>query len=94
LGVTLTDAYTDAAGILRWKSNNRVLPADCARELAPAGYDHAAHASARDAETGAFLADYRANPPALTPEDVREMRAAGLTGIVENVITGRRHDLG
>lgn len=88
------DTTIDGDGIMRWKSNNSVPPADC---LALAVYiglliDEVNSGVVRDAEQRAFLAAYRANPPKLTEEDKFEMRAAfGKGATVVNVITGKKY---
>jgi hypothetical protein len=86
-------------GIGRWTTNNSVIPGDCAAlfaafDLAP-GLDLAATAAARDTETAAFLAAYRASQPATaSPEEIADMRAAfGPGETVVDIITGRTTQL-
>lgn len=85
-------------GVGRW-TTNRVVPADVADQLAAfglaPGLDLAATKAARDAETAAFLQQYRDRQPAqASAEEVAEMRAAfGPGAEVVDVISGRRTQL-
>jgi hypothetical protein len=85
-------AITD--GVARWTTSGQVLPDDCAAlaarlDLAP-GMDLAATAAARDAETAAFLNEYRASVHRPDAEQLAEMRAAfGPDQVVVNVISGQ-----
>ena len=76
-------------GVLYWKSNDHVVPVCVLRDdacLEPTPEQVAAY----EAETKKFLAEYRANPPELTAEDMYEMRAAFGPGVkVVDVITGK-----
>lgn len=83
-----------ANGVIRWLSNNQVPPADCVALAAHIGLsvDVEASTTARDADTTAFLADYRKRNARrrVTAEQRAEMRAAfGPGAKVVNVITGR-----
>lgn len=87
-------------GVGRWTSNGRAIPADAAAKIAAfapraaAGMDLLATERAERAETAAFLAAYRANPPQPTAEQLFEMRAAFGEGTdVVNVITGQRYQV-
>ena len=92
----MAEASVDAAGIMRWTSNNRVPPAECVEQAVREGHpvNVAACATVRDAETSSFLAEYRLSERyrPISTEEAYEMRAAFGPGIeVVNVITGRRH---
>ncbi len=82
------DAYEDD-GVLRWKSNDRCVPLDVFRDAyctPPAKQKETV-----DADTSAFLAEYRAinTGRARSAEEMFEMRAAFGTGTtVVDVITG------
>lgn len=86
------NAYVDADGVYRWKSNDRVPFDDL---LEPAGVDEATRAvcaAARDRDTQAFLAEYREQMKDYVPsgEELAEMRAEfGEGTVVVNVITGQ-----
>lgn len=87
------DLDIDVAGVGRWTTNNTVIPDESAAMLIALGLaqglDPEVTAAAREAETQAFLAAYRANPPQVTDEQRAEMRAAfGPGATVVNVITG------
>lgn len=85
--------HTVTDGVVRWNSNSRVPPQDILEDWAELGlpFDIEASAAARDAELADFLADYRANPPEPTREEMFEMQAAfGKGATVVNAITGRR----
>ena len=83
-------AYTKD-GVRRWRSNDRVVPPSIYTE---AGLEcSAAQKAAYDAETTAFLAEYRKAQKnrVLSDEERFEMRAAfGPGQEVVNVITGQR----
>ena len=86
-----------ADGTCRWKSNNRVLPTDCREKLSHTPYrslyDEEACKAADEAETAAFLENYRRNHRT-TDEERMEMRAAfGEGATVVDVITGERISL-
>lgn len=70
--------FTIEAGVVRWTSNGRVAPGDCA-EILRDHYGHpvdmAAHAIARDAEVSKSIAAYRRTQATRTPEQVAEWRA-------------------
>lgn len=82
-------------GVARWATNGQAIPDDCAALYAALGLtprlDEAATAAARDAETTAFLAAYRATQPAqASPEETAEMLAAfGPGATVVDAISGR-----
>lgn len=89
----------DGSGVGRWGPSGQVVPADCAAllvalRLAP-GLDEAATADARQAQTRAFIEEYRAAQPAEpSAEELSEMRAAfGRGARVVNVITDRETQL-
>ena len=85
-------AYTDDGRIWRWASNNAVVPLDAAADYG-IPVDVAAQTAARDAETAAFVASYRAARRNRRPsaEERFELRAAfGPGRTVVNVLTGER----
>lgn len=85
----VTQAYEDG-NILRWNSNNAVIPPHCFRDAhatLPEGQQ-----AAYDAETQASLASYRERMADYVPdaEAMYEMRAAFGTGTtVVNILTGK-----
>lgn len=90
-----TSAHLDATGVvLRWNSNRRCVPTDCA-ELAAhlgIGVNLEAHEMARKAEDSALIAAYVAGRErrGYSDEERFEMRAAFGPGVeVVNVFTGR-----
>jgi hypothetical protein len=92
------DLDIDVAGVGRWTTNNHVIPDESAAMLIALGLaqglDPEATAAARETETRAFLAAYRANPPVVDAEQLAEMRAAFGEGVtVVNVITGQETQL-
>lgn len=64
-------------GVIRWRSNNSVPPADCVALALHIGQpvDVAACDRARDTETRAFILAYRKRQAERTPEQVAEQRA-------------------
>jgi hypothetical protein len=92
-GVTVID------GVARWVSNSHVPPLDAVQyygiDQLP-GFDLVKTNSAREAETTAFLNDYRAANAnrQYSSEEISEMRAAFEPGAeVVNVVTGKRTKL-
>ena len=95
------DAYTDADGIVRWKSNDSVPPADILENASLPEATVLLSTHVRELETEAFLADYvRQQEEFWTEpkyaearaEQRAEMRAAfGPGEEVVNVFTGRKH---
>ena len=84
---------TNANGAAFWNSNGNYLPADCAEILSHTDFPFSLEetAKAREAQTAAFLEDYRRNYSGPSEEEKAEMRAAFGTGsTVVNVITGER----
>lgn len=84
---------TNANGAAFWNSNGNYLPADCAEILSHTDFPFSLEetAKAREAQTAAFLEDYRKNYTGPSEEEKAEMRAAFGTGsTVVNVITGER----
>jgi len=83
-------------GVFRWDANGNVPPQDILNLLQMDGgvvFDMEATQAARDADTTAFLAEYREAQKNHTPsaEEMFEMRAAfGPGTTVVNVITGRK----
>ena len=89
------EIFFGADGVVRWTSNNRVMPKDCREILSHTVYrdlfDEDASRAAEEAETTAFLETYRKNYKGPGEEEKGEMRAAFGTGTtVVNVITGER----
>ena len=89
------EIFFGADGVVRWTSNNRVMPKDCREILSHTAYrdlfSEEASRAAEDAETAAFLESYRKNYTGPSEEEKAEMRAAfgtGSTGV--DVITGKR----
>lgn len=93
LAERLRTEATIIAGVIRWNTNNTVLPLDCVALAAHIGLpiDQEACTAARDTETAAFLAEYRKRSHRVTAEQRAEIRAAfGRDTTVVNVVTGRR----
>ena len=89
------EIFFGADGVVRWTSNNRVMPKDCREILSHTAYrdlfSEEASRAAEDAETAAFLESYRKNYTGPSEEEKAEMRAAFGTGsTVVDVITGER----
>ena len=87
--------FFGADGVVRWKSNNRVMPNDCREILSHTVYrdlfSEDAGRAAEEAETAAFLESYRKNTKGPSEEEKAEMGAAFGTGTtVCNIITGER----
>ncbi len=99
----VSEAYTLASEdhrVLRWTSNDNCVPNDIVEEtrgLFGEGWPWVqAHREAQEAQTAAFLADYRERMKDHEPdgEELFEMRAAFGTGTtVVNAITGKRTKL-
>ena len=89
------EIFFGADGVVRWTSNNRVMPKDCREILSHTAYrdlfSEEASRAAENAETAAFLERYRKNYTGPSEEEKAEMRAAFGTGsTVVDVITGKR----
>ena len=89
------EIFFGADGVVRWTSNNRVMPKDCREILAHSAYrdlfDEEASRAAEEVETAAFLEGYRRSYKGPSEEEKAEMRAAFGTGsTVVDVITGKR----
>ena len=89
------EIFFGADGVVRWTSNNRVMPKDCREILSHTVYrdlySEDASRAAEEAETAAFLDSYRKNYKGPGEEEKAEMRAAFGTGAtVVDVITGER----
>lgn len=89
------EIFFGADGVVRWTSNNRVMPKDCREIISHTAYrdlfSEEASRAAEDAETAAFLESYRKNYTGPSEEEKAEMRAAFGTGsTVVDVITGKR----
>lgn len=89
------EIFFGADGVVRWTSNNRVMPKDCREILSHTAYrdlfSEEASRAAEDAETAAFLESYRKNYTGPSEEEKAEMRAAfGTSSTVVDVITGKR----
>ena len=89
------EIFFGADGVVRWTSNNRVLPKDCREILSHTVYrdlySEDASRAAEEAETAAFLESYRKNYKESGEEEKAEMRAAfGAGTTVVDIITGER----
>ena len=89
------EIFFGADGVVRWTSNNRVMPKDCREILSHTAYrdlySEEASRAAEEAETAAFLESYRKSYKGSSEEEKAEMIAAFGTGsTVVNVITGER----
>ena len=89
------EIFFGAEGVVRWTSNNRVMPKDCREILSHTVYrdlfSEDASRAAEEAETAAFLESYRKNYKGPSEEEKAEMRAAFGTGsTVVDIITGER----
>lgn len=89
------EIFFGADGVVRWTSNNRVMPRDCREVLAYSAYrdlfNEEASRTAEEAETAAFLENYRKNYTGPTAEERMEMEAAfGKGSTVVDIISGER----
>lgn len=89
------EIFFGADGVVRWTSNNRVMPKDCREILSHTAYrdlySEEASRAAEEAETAAFLESYSKSYKGSSEEEKAEMIAAFGTGsTVVNVITGER----
>ena len=89
------EIFFGADGVVRWTSNNRVMPRDCREILSHTVYrdlySEDASRAAEEAETAAFLESYRKNYKESGEEEKGEMRAAfGAGTTVVDIITGER----
>jgi hypothetical protein len=85
---------TITEGVIRWNSNNSVIPEDCVALAVHIGLpvDAAKCERARDVETRLFLEEYREHQRnrRVTAEEMFELRAThGRGKKVVNMITGR-----
>lgn len=81
-------------GVVRWKSNGSVPPADCREKLLAEGvrFDEAKSAAADKADLDALLAEYRSRPRDDSPEAQFERRAAfGPGQVIVDVLSGHRY---
>lgn len=88
------DTMVKEPGVLRWKSNGRCVPPWSFKEAFCTPCQ--AHVDAYDAETQAFLAEYRESRKNYVPsgEELGEMRANFEPGaVVVDVITGQKFKL-
>ena len=76
-------------GVLRWRSNGRVVPSHCFRDafcMPPA-----ANGPTERVENDASLAEYARHVPVYSPETLAEMRSEyGEGAMVVDVLSGRR----
>lgn len=94
---TLRDIWRDVDGIIRWYSNNAVVPMDVMKssyaQLIADGYDMAKHKQVLDEEIDRILQEYRngqRDVRSIEPEEMYEMRSAfGEGATVVDVISGR-----
>ena len=87
---------TNMNGAAFWNSNGNYLPADCCEILAHTDFPFSPEetAKAREAQTAAFLENYRKNYTGPSEEEKAEMRAAfGSGSTVIDIITGERISL-
>ena len=87
---------TNIGGGAFWNSNGNYLPADCAEILSYTDFPFSLEetARAREAQTAAFLENYRKNYTGPSEEEKAEMRAAFGTGAtVVDIISGERVSL-
>ena len=89
------EIFFGADGVVRWTSNNRVMPRDCREILSHTVYrdlySEEASRAAEEAETATFLESYRKNCKGPGEEEKAEMRAAfGAGTTVVDIITGER----
>ena len=89
------EIFFGADGVVRWTSNNRVMPKDCREIISHTAYrdlySEEASRAAEEAETAAFLEGYRKSCKGPGEEEKAEMRAAFGTGAtVVDIITGER----
>jgi imidazoleglycerol phosphate dehydratase HisB len=90
------DAYQDAAGVWRWKSNDAV-PFD--QLLAEAGIDYETRSrcrAAREIDVERQLEDYRRAQASRTPEEIAEQRAMARAaqgpGVeIVDIVTGEKY---
>ena len=92
----MSKAYIDEKGVARWKSNNRVVPADAITPeiVEMPGFNFKSTWNTREAETKAFLDSYRKEMANHVPsaEEMCEMQAAfGPGAEVVNVVTGQKY---
>jgi len=90
----LRNEATITGGVIRWNSNQQVPPEDCVALAAHIGLpiNVAACDAARDADTTAFLAEYRKRPRNDSAEARFERRAAfGPGKTIVDVISGHRY---
>ena len=79
-------------GILRWRSNGRVVPASTYRDAYCTPPEGSADVERREGE--AFLEKYRQMPQHYDDETLAEMRSEfGAGSTVVNIVTGRRISL-
>lgn len=90
------EIWFGADGVVRWRSNNKVMPKHCREILSHTAYrslyDEEASAEAEDAETIAFFQKYRESRRnhKVSAEERAEMTAAfGKGATVVDVITGQ-----
>lgn len=84
---------TNMNGAAFWNSNGNYLPADAAEKLAHTDFPFSLEetAKAREAQTAAFLENYRKTYTGPSEEEKNEMRAAfGAGTTVVDAITGKR----
>ncbi|MCP1674561.1 hypothetical protein J2T57_001663 [Natronocella acetinitrilica] len=94
LAASLADGACIEDGVMRWESNNNVVPEDVARFAAYLGHpiDLDASRAARDADLKVLLEAYRRAAPHDSAEARFERRAAFGPGVeVVDVLSGRRY---
>jgi hypothetical protein len=87
------EAKVDRNGVVRWKVNGDVPPANVLEEWNKAGFEFDMESSrkAREKDFAKFAATYRKNYKGPSAEDLSEMRRAfGPGETVVNIITGTK----
>lgn len=88
-----TEAIIEDDGAMKWASNGRYVPSDCAERIIANGFaefSKEATEEKRDAQIGEELTAYRRNYRGPSQEEMNEMRAAFGNGTtVIDVITGK-----
>ena len=87
----MSEAYIDKNGVARWKSNDRVVPADCVDPamMEMPGFNFKATWDTRQKETQASLDSYRRSRHSYSSEELAEIRNEIGPDAVD-VITGKR----
>lgn len=88
----------DAAGVLRWNSNDQVPPQDCLEAFVELGEDICLDScrKQREIDNAAFIREYMKAQSERTEDQIREQRAEARAAFgpgeqVVNVLTGERY---